>query len=127
MTIRRPRAHVGERHEDVVSSHDDATGGGRAVRDLPPSSSPLGTRRDDGLERGQSAEYNVPGQQIGHGSRIGSATVAPPPPSASVTDTEIRSFLQRQISAGPLPAADPQTLYFVYTPPGAAVVQGGSR
>jgi hypothetical protein len=75
----------------------------------------------------QLTEYNVPGQQIGHGSRIGSATVATPAPSAAVTDTRIQSFLQQQMTAGILPAADPQTLYFVYTPPGVAVVQGGSR
>ena len=75
----------------------------------------------------QLTEYSVSGQQIGHGSRIGTATVTTPAPSSSVTDTQIRSFLQQQISAGTLPAADPQTLYFVYTPPGVAVVQGGSR
>jgi hypothetical protein len=75
----------------------------------------------------QLTEYDVPGQQIGHGSRIGGATVATPVPSAAVTDTQIRSFLQQLISAGTLPAADTQTLYFVYTPPGVAVVQGGSR
>ena len=75
----------------------------------------------------QLTEYSVPGQRIGHGSRIGSATIATPAPSDSVTDTQIRAFLQQQISAGTLPATDPQTLYFVYTPPGVAVVQGGSR
>ena len=69
----------------------------------------------------QLTEYSVPGQRIGHGSRIGSATVATPAPSAAVTDTQIRAFLQQQISAGALPAADSQTLYFVYTPPGVAV------
>ena len=75
----------------------------------------------------QLAEYSVPGQQIGHGSRIATATVATPAPPAAVPDARIRAFLQEQINAGSLPAADPQTLYFVFTPPGVAVVQGGSR
>jgi hypothetical protein len=74
----------------------------------------------------QLTEYNVPGQQIGHGTWIGSATVATPAPSAAVSDTQIQSFLRQQITAGTLPAADLQTLYFVYTPPGVVVVQGGA-
>jgi hypothetical protein len=75
----------------------------------------------------QLAEYSVPGQQIGNGSRIGTTTIATPAPPAAVTDAQIRSFLQQEITAGTLPAADAQTLYFVYTPPGVVVVQGGSR
>jgi hypothetical protein len=75
----------------------------------------------------QLAEYSVPGQQIGHGSRIATATVGRPTPRRVVTDSRIQHFLQQEISTGTLPAADLQTLYFVYTPPGVAVVQGGSR
>src|SRR5579864_8062993 len=75
----------------------------------------------------QLSEYSVPGQSIGHGVRTGSVTLTASAPSASVTDQVIQQLLQREISSN---AAFPQpslnTLYFVFTPPGTAVVQGGS-
>jgi hypothetical protein len=75
----------------------------------------------------QLAEYSVSGQQIGHGSRIGTATVTTPAPGTVATDSAIQHLIQQEITTGTLPAADPQTLYFVYTPPGVAIVQGGDR
>ena len=75
----------------------------------------------------QLAEYNVPGQQIGHGTRIGTATVTTPPPSTTVTDSGIQHLIQQEISTGTLPTTDQQTLYFVYTPPGIKIVQGGGQ
>jgi hypothetical protein len=76
----------------------------------------------------QLAEYNVPGKSIGHGSFIGTVTITPPALSHSVTDSAIQKMLQQQISGNSsVPKPDANTLYFVYLPPGTAVVQGGSR
>jgi len=73
------------------------------------------------------AEYNVPGKKIGHGTRIGTVTVASPALDHSVTDTAIRQLLQSEISTNPIvPPVDSNTLYFVYLPPGVRVVQGGA-
>jgi hypothetical protein len=75
----------------------------------------------------QLSEYSVAGQSIGHGKRTGSITLTTPAPSASVTDQAIQQLLQQEISgnaAFPLPS--PNTLYFVFAPPGTTVVQGGS-
>ncbi len=76
----------------------------------------------------QLAEYSVPGQTIGHGSFLGSATITQPALSHSVTDAAIQQMLQQEIQSGAsVPKPDANTLYFVYLPPGTAVVQGGSR
>jgi len=77
----------------------------------------------------QLAEYSTGGYQIGHGSRIGRAVVSRPAPHTVVTDTGVRRLLQHQLatSGSGFPAPDANTLYFVYTPPGTAVVAGGSR
>jgi hypothetical protein len=74
----------------------------------------------------QLSEYSVPGQPIGHGSRIGSKIITSPAPGNSVQDSAIQQFLEQQISAGTLPAATNNTLYFVYLPSGVQVLQGGS-
>ena len=68
------------------------------------------------------AEYSVPGKAIGHGARIGTATVTTPALGKSVTDAHIQQQLQQWISAGPLPQPTGNTLYFVYLPPGVTVV-----
>jgi hypothetical protein len=76
----------------------------------------------------QLGEYNVPGQKIGHGKRIGTTTIPTFPHKHSVTDGAIRHALQGWISTNsefPPPSAN--TLYFIYTPPGVAIVQGGAR
>ena len=76
----------------------------------------------------QLAEYSVPGQSIGHGSFIGTTTITQPALSRSVADAAIQQMLQQQISSrSSVPKPDANTLYFVYLPPGTAVVQGGSR
>src|SRR5258708_2134649 len=75
----------------------------------------------------QLAEYSTQTQTIGHGSRIGTATVTTPDPGQSVTDADIQNMLQNQIAnntAFPQPGAN--TLYFVYFPSGVTVDQGGS-
>jgi hypothetical protein len=75
----------------------------------------------------QLSEYNVPGQQIGHGRRTGSITITTPALKQSVSDTAIQHMLQQEISTNPaFPHPTPNTLYFVYIEPGVKVVQGGS-
>jgi hypothetical protein len=76
----------------------------------------------------QLAEYSVPGKSIGHGSFIGTVTITQPALSHSVTDAAIQKQLQQQIKTNSsVPKPDVNTLYFIYLPPGTAVVQGGSR
>ena len=76
----------------------------------------------------QLAEYSTAGMNIGHGKRIGSATITAPAPARSVSDGAIQHFLQQEIATNAsVPQATSQTLYFVYLPPGTTVTQGGSR
>jgi hypothetical protein len=76
----------------------------------------------------QLAEFSAGGQQIGHGSRIGRAVVTAPAPKRVVTDAAIQHMLQQELSTNSaFPTVGPNTLLFVYQPPGTAVVQGGSR
>jgi hypothetical protein len=76
----------------------------------------------------QLSEYSVAGQSIGHGKRTGSITLTTPAPTASVTDQAIQQLLQREISSNSaFPQPSPNTLYFVFVPPGTTVVQSGSN
>jgi hypothetical protein len=76
----------------------------------------------------QLAEYNTAQYKIGHGQVIGSTVVTSPAPRRSISDTAIRSMLQHNIASNSnFPQPDGNTLYFIYTPPGSAIVQGGSR
>ena len=74
----------------------------------------------------QLAEYNVSGHSIGHGSLIGTVTLTQSSPKSSVTDAALQQLLQDQIDSSSVPKPDANTLYFLYLPPGTAVVQGGS-
>ncbi len=75
----------------------------------------------------QLAEYSAGGTTIGYGSRSGTATITAPALESTVTDALIQQTLQQLIADGSVPAATPNTLYFLYLPPDVAVVQGGSR
>jgi hypothetical protein len=76
----------------------------------------------------QLGEYSTPTLKIGHGNLIGTVTLAKPAPPKSTTDTAIRNMLQHQVATNSaFPQPDANTLYFVYLPPGVAVVQGGGR
>lgn len=76
----------------------------------------------------QLAEYSVHDKQIGHGTRTGRAVVPTPAPKHVVTDAAIQHMLQQELSTNAaFPGVGPNTLLFVYLPPGVAVVQGGSR
>jgi hypothetical protein len=76
----------------------------------------------------QLGEYSVPGNTIGHGKYIGTATVVKPTPGHIITDLGIRHMLQQEIgtNAG-FPHPTSNTLYFVFLPPGVSVSQGGAR
>jgi len=74
----------------------------------------------------QLDEYSVPGKKIVHGSLIGTLTLTSPAPGKSVDDSAIQSLVREQISAKKFPATTPNTLYFLFLPPGITVTQGGS-
>jgi hypothetical protein len=75
----------------------------------------------------QLAEYSVPAYRIGHGRRTGTLTVTTPALTHSVSDSAIQHMLQQEISSNSgVPEPTPNTLYFIYLPPGVKVVQGGS-
>lgn len=74
----------------------------------------------------QLAEYSVPNQTISHGVLIGTITLSTPAPGKTVDDSAIQKLIQQEISAGTLPASTPNSLYFVFLPPGVTVTQGGS-
>src|SRR4029077_18390886 len=70
----------------------------------------------------QLSEYNVAGQSIGHGKRTGTITLTAPAPPASVTDQAIQQLLQQEISSNSaFPQPSPNTLYFLFAPPGTTV------
>jgi len=76
----------------------------------------------------QLGEYDAPPYKIGRGRWVGTATVTAPEPEPSVTDTTIREMLQQQLSGKTtFPAVGPNTVYFVFLPPGVSVVAGGDR
>jgi len=73
----------------------------------------------------QMAEYSVPGSAIGHGILTGTVTLTHVEPGKAIDDSAIQSMLQDEITAGTLPAFNPNTLYFLYLPPGTQVTSGG--
>ena len=76
----------------------------------------------------QLAEYDVPAYSIRHGSRVGTATVAPARTPTRLTDGGVQRFLQNQLKTNrSLPRPGPNSLYFVYLAPGTTVSQGGGR
>ena len=72
----------------------------------------------------EMTEYNVPDKAIQHGSFIGTANVRTPAPRAKAKDASIRKLIQREIVKGTLPKSTPDTLYFVFAPPGTSIVDG---
>ncbi len=75
----------------------------------------------------QLGEYSVAGMTIGHGSRTGAVILSTDPPS-TIADSDVQALIQQEISndsAVPQPA--PNTLYFVYLPPGVTIsLDGGA-
>jgi len=74
----------------------------------------------------QLSEYSVPGKSIGRGVLLGTFTFTNSSPGKSVTDSAIQTFLQSEISIGTFPAPTPNSLYFVFLPPGTQVKQGSA-
>ncbi len=75
----------------------------------------------------QLAEYNVPGQTIGHGSFIGTQAISANAPVGSITDSAIRARLKKWIKAKVVPASNKNTLYFIYLDPGIISIMGGGK
>ena len=78
----------------------------------------------------QLAEYSVPGQPIGRGSRIGTHTITASEPgggSGTVSDAQIQQALQGWIANGTIEATNSNTLYFVYLPPGVVSTLNGAQ
>ncbi|HEY8736441.1 MAG TPA: hypothetical protein VIO62_05300 [Candidatus Dormibacteraeota bacterium] len=76
----------------------------------------------------QMAEYSMPGNAVGHGAHIGTATLAAPAPGPSVADSAIQQLIQQEISTNSaVPQPTPNSLYFLFLPPGVSVsLDGGS-
>ena len=75
----------------------------------------------------QMAEYSVPGKAIDHGAHSGTATVATPAPGLSVLDSAIQQLIQQEISTNSaVPPPTPNSLYFLFLPPGVSVSLDGS-
>lgn len=75
----------------------------------------------------QLGEYNVPGQNIGHGSFIGTKVISANAPKGSVTDSAIQQELLKWLTAGTVPKNTPNTLYFIYLDPGIVSIMGGGK
>jgi hypothetical protein len=78
----------------------------------------------------QLEEYSVPGKTIGHGKRIptpdGKPAIVPAHLPSTLSDGSIRHRLKHLLSTDPrFPQPGPNTLYFIYLPPGVRVHQGG--
>ncbi|HKE08718.1 MAG TPA: hypothetical protein VKB48_12870 [Candidatus Acidoferrum sp.] len=74
----------------------------------------------------QLAEYSVPGQTIGHGKRTGTTLLTLPEPGKSVQDSHLQSMLNTELGKGAIPPANPNSLYFVFLPPGTQIKQSGA-
>ena len=74
----------------------------------------------------QLAEYSVPGKTIGHGLLTGTTILTASEPGKTVLDSAIQSMLQVEIANGTLPKVNPNSLYFVFLPPGTAVKQSSA-
>jgi hypothetical protein len=75
----------------------------------------------------QLAEYDASGQQIGHGSFIGTKVIAANAPNTSVSDLAIQKQLKKWIAAKTMPKTNSNSLYFIFLDPGVVSVMGGSR
>jgi hypothetical protein len=79
----------------------------------------------------QLAQYSAGGYTIGTGGKgADDANVVFTPTqtvgtSPSIDDSQIQTIIQNEINAGHTAAPTGNTLYFVFTPPGDAVTQGG--
>lgn len=75
----------------------------------------------------QLREYSVPGISIGHGSLAGTTIIPDRPAGSTVTDAEIQNLIQAEIATTTLPKTNPNSLYFLFLPPGLEVDLGGQK
>jgi hypothetical protein len=79
------------------------------------------------------AEYSTETTAIEHGQRLASVPIASSEPGTvvggvrQVTDAQIHTALQEFVDDGTLPETTPDTLYFVYLPPGVVSLLDSSR
>ena len=66
-------------------------------------------------------------QTITRGSFTGKFVITPANTSKNLTDADVQSELEAQISAGHLPAADLNTLYMIYFPSGVSITLDGMK
>jgi hypothetical protein len=72
----------------------------------------------------QLDEYSVPDRTIEHGSFTGTVIISDVQPGKSVTDSAIQQLVDTGVTRKTLPAPTPNSLYFVFAPPGVTVVAG---
>jgi hypothetical protein len=71
----------------------------------------------------QLAEYDVPGYKISHGKHLGTTVITSPVLGPSIHDSAIQHTLQNEIATNSaFPKLTPNTLYFLYFPPGVKVI-----
>ena len=75
----------------------------------------------------QLAEYNAPGQAIGHGSFVGTKVINAGAPLDSITDSALQAQLRKWLKAKLVTKHTKNTLYFVYLEPGVVSMMGGGR
>ena len=73
----------------------------------------------------QLSEYSVPGSPIGRGSRTGAVILSTDPPSA-IADADVQQLIQQEITSdAAVPQPTPNSLYFVFLPPGVTITLNG--
>ncbi len=70
---------------------------------------------DDGRFMANLAQYSACGHTI-HNGKFSTSWIDPINPGDTVTDSQIRAELLKQVKAGNLPDIDPDVLYVVFTP-----------
>jgi hypothetical protein len=74
----------------------------------------------------QMGEYSVAGMTVGQGSRTGSVILSTDPPN-TIADGDVQQLIQQEISIDSAVAQPtPNSLYFVYLPPGVTISLDGA-
>jgi hypothetical protein len=74
----------------------------------------------------QLKEYDTPHYKIAHGKRTGTTVITSPVLHHSVNDKTIQHVLEHEIANHTFPQPNPNSLYFLFFPPGIRVIQGGA-
>jgi len=74
----------------------------------------------------QLSEYSVAGAAIGPGSRTGAVILSTDPPS-TLADADVQQLIQQEITGdAAVPQPAPNSLYFVFLPPGVTITLDGA-